>query len=142
MGDTYSEDLAFVGPLPPMPGREAEGPLLLVRRAIFVPLPADLSNNFGRPDLPNPSCGDLCAYNQTRGTVFWGLVSGERNMTSLCVVRLPGHAKRAHGCAARGCVHIPAAATSWVTPSELLLTKLLACMHACAGCLRGPGASA
>ncbi|KAG2447016.1 hypothetical protein HYH02_008169 [Chlamydomonas schloesseri] len=76
-GNPYADTLQFVGPLPPLPGREAEGPLLLVRRAIYVPLPADLNDDFGRPDPPNPACGDPCTFNLTRGTVFWGLVVSE-----------------------------------------------------------------
>ncbi|KAG2433960.1 hypothetical protein HYH02_012504 [Chlamydomonas schloesseri] len=75
--DLFADATEFVGPLPPLPGREADGPVLVVRRTIYVPLPADPADNFGRPDTPNPACGDPCAYNLTRGTILWGLVASE-----------------------------------------------------------------
>ncbi|PNW87620.1 hypothetical protein CHLRE_02g141766v5 [Chlamydomonas reinhardtii] len=74
----YADTLSVTGPVPPIKGEEAAGANLLVRRAIYVPINmmSNPDDNFGRPDIPNPLCGDPCAYNETRGTVLWGFVSG------------------------------------------------------------------
>ncbi|KAG2424735.1 hypothetical protein HXX76_014310 [Chlamydomonas incerta] len=76
--ELYTDTLTVTGPVSPSTGEDAAGLNLLVRRAIYIPVNAGdsvLDDNFGRPDTPNPLCGDPCAYNQTRGTILWGYVA-------------------------------------------------------------------